>query len=232
MAKSWKAIAAVVVAAALGLAVYLLGSDSPKPEESSPPARPESKKSDKLLKDEFLLILRKVNEVAVDLCHELKTVFFSKRRACQTDDEYRQLLVKYMEEERGVISKAIEVVTEIHNVHIERYNAALCTYAGEPETMQLKNEFKALISSARNVPDTFTPETLEFLLQFQLGLLEKLEPPADRVAGLVQLAKVDDQVFEAFGYEADQVLAAVWKHEERVRPLWRKVARIQQRLSQ
>lgn len=106
---------------------------------------------------------------------------------------------------------------ESQNLSSEDLQVAMQKFGTDSEVinaMAQMNQITTLIANAVGAPEELTPENLEEILEYQIERLQERKTLARTKLDIIELqTEVADLMYERFGFEADQIIAAINKYK-------------------
>lgn len=176
-------------------------------------------------------LMKSTNQSVLRELHEVKDWMHIERRRASNEVEYRGVLQDYYDRERELIKAALSEVLHRSAVSQGAYDAALRNFGNDRAIALIRENFKKQISSSTQAPQDLSVEKLSEILNFQFALLEQVAAGSEWIDSAVEMAKIDDRVYQEYGFEAGEIIVAATQHQEELKPVLRKLVRKQNSLA-
>jgi len=90
---------------------------------------------------------------------------------------------------------------------------AMRKFGNDSQVMNAMGQLREGLTASVPVPDSLTLEKIQEILEFQIEKLQERKGTAIGKLGLILAqSEVSDSIFEKFGYEDEEILAAISKY--------------------
>jgi hypothetical protein len=241
-----KYLLAIAGAALAAVGIYLLiqpipieDKKKPEPKRPSPPQKlpkappakieeikeEEKKPLSKLSLDQYINYLQLMNKLALEKFTILKKEFIQSRRQ-QSDNpiEYEKVVRKFKVSESKVMESAYNEMVEKEHLDRGLFNEAREEYMNKHEVAVEREKLKRELVEGQ-APDGLDVEKLKEIMQAEIKLLTDANSVDDVVKNIETISRIEDKLYDQFGYEIDQIRGATQKYQAEVKGLSRQIIR-------
>ena len=159
----------------------------------------------------------------------MKIKFIKDRRAASQDTEkYSKIVRKFKINEKKIMETSYKEMIVKENINAISFELARDEYLNKHEVATEREKLKQLISVGV-APDSIDVEKLKIIMDTEIKLLADAHSVEDVVTNIETISRIEDKLFEEFGYEIEEIRAASVKYQGEVKSLSRQIIRNYQR---
>lgn len=174
---------------------------------------------------QYLDYLRVINETALEKFTALKQAFIRDRRANKDNSEkYEEIVRDFKENEKKVMESSYKEVLENMNIDSLAFEVAREEFLNKHEVATEREKLKKALT-AGEAPEELDVERLKVIMETEIQMLADAHSVEDEVKNIQTISRIEDKLFEEFGYEIDQIRGASLKFQSQVKGLSRQILR-------
>ena len=248
-------VAAGLCLALAGLGAYYLLQPVPVPEDQKPapkkpagPARSQSPikpnqersshpkvveiqeeveqaRSAPLSLEEYIEIIKKINNLLIQRLKNHKQEFNTTRRQHRDDmNQYEVVVSKYMIAERKIWENTMNEVILQEKITKDLYERAHNEFMNKIEAATEKEQLKLALTLGK-APEGITEEQVREIMEFEIKLLSDAHSIDDIVVNRKTIIDIEDKIFEKYSIEIEDLRASSDLFKDKVKPLTRNILR-------
>lgn len=175
--------------------------------------------------EEYLTVLKKINSLLIERLRNNKKDFTEARRQHKNDlNQYEVIVGKFMVIERKIWENTSNEVISDQKISRNLFERAHNEFLNKMEAKSEMENLKLALTNGR-VPDSVAEELVKEIMELEMKLLSELIPDEDPMVNRRNIAMVEDQIFEKFGIEIEDLRAACSLFKDKLKGLSRNILR-------